>query len=97
MHPVADGVFRGTVAYDDRVVRRGLSSLTSDIEFRDLRITAWVGRDGLLHRIRLTGRTADRSTALHLDARLYAFGSRVRVQPPAADAFLDPKREQLLN
>jgi hypothetical protein len=62
-----------------------------------LRITTWVGRDRLLHRLRITGRTADRSSTLRLEARLYAFGRRVHVQPPAPGSFLDAKREQLTN
>jgi hypothetical protein len=101
MHPVRSGgaarVFRGALAYDDPVVRRGLSSLTGNVEFRGLRITTWVGRDRLLHRLRITGRTADRSSTLRLEARLYAFGRRVHVQPPAPGSFLDAKREQLTN
>jgi hypothetical protein len=90
-------VFRGALAYDDPVVRRGLSSLTGNVEFRGLRITAWVGGDRLLHRLRITGRTADGASALRLDARLYAFGRHVHVQPPALGSFLDAKREQLTN
>jgi hypothetical protein len=91
MHRIAPNVFSGTLAYDDPVVLRGLGSLTGNVEFRGLRITAWVGKDGLLHRLRLTGHTANGSSKLLLQARLYAFGSPVHVHVPVPGAFLDPK------
>jgi hypothetical protein len=95
MHRTGSRMFRGTLAYDDAAVRRGLGSFTGNIEFRGLHVTAWVGNDRLVHRLRLTGRTADRSAALRLEARLFAFGRPVRVRPPAQGAFFDAKREQL--
>lgn len=96
MRPTGDsGVFSGRLPYDDPIVRRGLSALTGDIEFRRLRAMVLVGTDGRVHRVRVTGRTADGSTRLRLQAYLYAFDRPVKVKPPAQDAFLDLKREQL--
>ena len=88
-------VFRGTVAYDDPIVRTALHGITNGIEFRQLRITAWLGRDGLVHGVRLTGRTADGSMSLRLSARLYAFGRPVHITPPAPGTFLDKQLLQL--
>jgi hypothetical protein len=96
MRPTGDpGVFSGKLAYDNPVVRNKLGPLTGDIEFRHMRATVLVGTDGRVHRVRITGSTADRSTSFRLMAYLYAFGQPVKVKPPAQDAFLDPKREQL--
>ena len=39
-------LYRGTVAYDDPVVRSSLARLTGGMEYRGLRISAYVGRDG---------------------------------------------------
>lgn len=98
MRPTGDpGVFTGRLPYDNAVVRNQLGPLTGDIEFRRLRATVLVGTDGRVHRVRITGRTADGSTSLRLMAYLYAFGQPVTVKPPAQGAFLDPKREQLAN
>jgi hypothetical protein len=98
MRPTGDaGVYSGRLAYDDPIVRRGLGSLTGDIEFRNLRATVLVGTDGRVHRVRITGRTADGSAHLRLMAYLYAFGLPVKVKAPPQDAFLDLKREQLVN
>lgn len=98
MRPTGDpGVYTGRLAYDNPIVRNRLGSLTGDIEFRHLRATVLVGTDGRVHRVRITGRTADGSAMLRLQAYLYAFGLPVKVKPPAQDAFLDPKREQLAN
>jgi hypothetical protein len=96
MRPTGDpGVFSGKLAYDNPVVRNRLGSLTGDIEFRHMRATVLVGTDGRIHRVRITGQTADRSTSFRLMAYLYGFGEPVKVTPPAQGAFLDPKREQL--
>jgi hypothetical protein len=96
MRPTGDpGVFSGALPYDNAIVRNHLGPLTGDIEFRQLRATVLVGIDGRVHRVRITGRTADRSTSFRLMAYLYAFGVPVTVKPPAPGAFLDPKREQL--
>ena len=82
-------VYRGTVAYDDPVVRGALRHLTGGLEFRALRLTAWIGRDGLCHRILLRGRTVDRSAWLALSVRLFAFGRSVTVTPPKPGTFMD--------
>ena len=83
------GLFRGTAAYDNPVVRASLTRLTGGIEFRNLRLSVYVGRDGLVHRLHLTGRTADKSTTLSLSARLFGFGRPVHVTPPKPGTFLD--------
>jgi len=88
-------LYRGTVAYDDPIVRTALARLTGGIEFRHLRLSAFVGRDGLLHRLLLTGRTADRKTTLQLSARFYSFGRPVHVSPPAPGTFMDEDLLQL--
>jgi hypothetical protein len=82
-------LFRGTVAYDDPVVRASLARLTGGIEFRALRLSVYVGLDGLVHRLHLTGRTADHKTTLSLSARLFGFGRPVHVTPPKPGTFLD--------
>jgi hypothetical protein len=89
------GVYRGGVAYDDPVVRASLARLTGGLEFRQLRLTVWVGRDGLVHRLRLTGRTADRSSSLLLTAHLFAFNRPVHVSPPKPGTFMDKQLAQL--
>jgi hypothetical protein len=91
----ADGVYRGKVAYDDAVVRNGLVRLMGGIEFRGLLLTVHVARDGLIHRVLLTGTTADGSSTLALTARLYAFGQPVHVSPPKPGTFIDLQLEQL--
>ena len=96
MRPTGDpGVFSGRLAYDDPVVRNRLGSLTGDVEFRRLRAMALVGTDGRVHRVRITGVTADGKTTLRVLAYLHKFGAPVKVKPPAQDTFLDLKREQL--
>jgi hypothetical protein len=89
------GVYGGSLAYDNPVVRRGLGALTGDIEFRRLYAMVLVGIDGRVHRVRITGRTADGSAKLRLLAYFYAFDKPVHVQPPAQEAFLDLKQELL--
>jgi hypothetical protein len=96
LHPLASrGVFGGTVAYDDPVVRTALRDLAAGFEFRGLRLRVVVGRDGLIHSIHLTGRTADGKTGLSLRARLFGFNTPVRVKPPAPGTFMDPALEQV--
>jgi hypothetical protein len=92
---VASGVYRGTVQYDDPVVVAALDQLTNRTQFRDLQVTAVVGADGLVHRLRLTGRTADGRAKLRLDARLYSFGRPVQVAQPPQRAFLDQQEPRL--
>jgi hypothetical protein len=82
-------LFRGAVAYDNPVVRASLARLTGGIEFRGLRLSVYVGLDGLVHRLLLTGRTADHQTTLSLSARLFGFGRPVHVTPPKPGTFLD--------
>lgn len=89
------GVFAGTVAYDDPVVRTALRDLANGFEFRDLHLRVVVGRDGLLHRLLMTGRSPDRKTTFALRARLYGFGKPVLITPPAPGTFMDPRLEQL--
>ena len=88
-------VYRGTVAYFDPVVRDSLVKLTGGIEFRGLRLSVRVGSDGLIHSVRLTGKTADRSSSFVLAARLYAFGRPVHVSPPKPGTFIDRQLVQL--
>ena len=90
LHPgAAAGTFAGKVAYDDPIVRTALTSLTGGIEFRNLHVSVSVGADGLIHHVRITGRTADHGTHFSLAARLYAFGAPIEVVPPKPGTFLD--------
>lgn len=88
-------VYAGPVSYSDPVVRTGLAGVTGGIEFRNLHVSATVGRDGLVHRIVVTGITADRSETLRVVASLYDFGARVTVTPPALGTFVDRQAEAL--
>jgi hypothetical protein len=87
--------YTGAVPYDDPVVREALTRLTGGIEFRGLEVTVDVGRDGLIHRVRLTGKTVDRTSTFLLVARLYAFGRPVHVSPPKPGTFIDKQLIQL--
>jgi hypothetical protein len=88
-------IFRGTVAYDDPIVVTALKTLTAGLQFRDLRVTAWIGKDGLVHGVRLTGHTVDHTSTLLVTARLFAFGRAVHVTPPAEGTFMDEEIQQL--
>jgi hypothetical protein len=88
-------LYRGTVAYDDPIVRSSLARLTGGLEFRHLRLSVYVGRDRRVHRILITGRTADRKTTLVLSARLYGFGHPLHVSPPKPGTFMDEELAQL--
>lgn len=90
-------IFRGTVAYDDPIVVTALAPLTGGLQFRDLRVAAWIGPGGLVRHVRLTGHTADRTTTLLADAHLFGFGRPVHVTPPAEGAFLDQSLLKLRN
>lgn len=90
----AGSVYRGPVAYDDPVVRASLEHLTGGLEFRQLQLTVHVG-GGLIHRLVLTGTTADGSSTLRLAARLFAFNRPVHVTPPEPGTFVDLELEQL--
>jgi hypothetical protein len=85
---------RASIAYDDRAVRR-LEELIGNLEFRHLRLSAVLGRDGRVHRIVLTGRTADGSTTLSLRARLFGFGKPVHVTLPKPGTFVDQQLAQI--
>ena len=87
----ANGVFDGTVAYDDAIVQTALVGLTGGIQFRDVRFSARVGNDGYVHFVRITGRTADGEKTLLVIAHLYAFGRPVNPRIPGEGTFLDQK------
>jgi hypothetical protein len=96
LHPVAGaGRFAGPVAYDDPIVRTALNGLGGGLEFRDLVVSVTVGRDGLIHRVGIDGRTADGKTSLRLRAHLYAYGVPVKLVPPKPGTFVDQRLEQL--
>lgn len=90
-------IFKGTVAYDDPIVVTAMRPLMAGLQFRDLRVTAWIGKDGLVHRVRITGHTADRSSTMLVNARLYAFGRPVHVTVPAEGTFIDEALQPLAN
>jgi hypothetical protein len=90
----AGRVFRGSVAFDDPVVRDSLSRLTRGLEFRGLRLTVHL-RGGLIDRLHLTGRTADGSSRLSLAAHLFAFNRPLHLAPPKPGTFMDLELEQL--
>jgi hypothetical protein len=87
-------VFHGSIPYDERAVRR-LARLIGNLEFRHLRVSAILGRDERVHRIVLTGRTADGMTTLSLRARLFGFGKPVHVTPPKPGTFVDEQLAQI--
>ena len=97
LHPVSTtGAFAGTVDYADPVVRTALSRLAGGIEFRNLHLYVVVDeQDGLIHRVQITGRTADTKTRFSLHARLYGFGAAVTVVPPKPGTFMDQQLQQL--
>jgi hypothetical protein len=76
-------------------VRTALARLTGGIEFRQLQLVVHVGRDGLIHGLRLTGKTADRSSTFELVGRLFAFNRPVHVSPPKPGTFMDAQLVQL--
>jgi len=88
-------VFAGSVAYDDPVVRTALKDLANGYEFRELHLRVVVGRDGLIHRLLLLGRSADHKTTFVLRARLFGFGTPVKITPPAPGTFMDPQLQRL--
>jgi hypothetical protein len=87
-------VFHGALAYDAPVLRK-VSKFTGNVQYRRLRISAFVGADGYVHRIVLTGRTPDGRSTFSLRARLFAFGKPVHVTPPAPGTFMDEELAQL--
>jgi hypothetical protein len=90
----AGRLFRGSVAYDDPVVRDSLSHLTAGLEFRRLHLTVHL-RAGLIDRLQLTGKTADGSSTLSLNAHLFAFNRPLHLVPPKPGTFMDLELEQL--
>ena len=90
-----NGIFVGSVAYDDPVVRTALRNLANGYEFRQLHLRVVVGRDGLIHRMLLEGRSADHKTTFVLRARLFGFGRPVKITLPKPGTFMDPRLEQL--
>jgi hypothetical protein len=96
LHPLArHDIFVGTVAYDDPVVRTALRDLANGYEFRELHLRVVVGRDGRIHRLLLEGRSADHKTTFLLRARLFGFGTPVKITLPKQGTFMDPALEQL--
>ncbi|MDX6485682.1 MAG: hypothetical protein QOF43_835 [Gaiellaceae bacterium] len=95
MHAAGSHIYRGVVPYDSPIVRAALTRLTGGLEFRSLRLRAYVGHDGLLHRLVLTGRTADGKTTLSIAAHLFGFGKAVHVQPPKPGTFMDKHLAEL--
>jgi hypothetical protein len=88
-------LYKGFVAYDNPAVRGSLSRLTGDTEYRNLRVSAYVGRDGMVHRLLLTGKTADGKSTLSLSARLFRFGRPLHVSPPKPGTFMDERLNEL--
>lgn len=89
------GVFHARLPYRDAIVRRALAGVEGGVEYRDLRTTAWVGRDGYLRLLLVTGRTPDGAATLVLTLSLAGYGHRVAVTPPAAGRFVDFDLAQL--
>jgi hypothetical protein len=85
------GVFRGTVAYDDRIVQAALTGMTGGIQFRDVSFIARVGSDGYVHSIAVRGKTADGTRSVSATVRMFAFGRPARVAIPGEGTFVDQK------
>jgi hypothetical protein len=85
----------GRVDYNDPIVRGAITRLSGGVEFRSLHVSAQTAADGLIHGIRVTGVTADGTTKLDIEARLYAFGRPVHLTPPAEGTFVDAQLLQL--
>jgi hypothetical protein len=85
----------GKARYDDPIVRSAITRLSGGVEFHDLRVSARLGDDGLVHGLRVTGHTADGTTKLDIKARLFAFGRPVHLTPPAEGTFVDQQLLQL--
>ena len=86
-----DGVFHGTVAYDDPIVLTALSGMSGGTEFRRVFFSAKIGDDGYVRSIRVTGKTADRSKTVTVAVHLFGFGRPVGVTPPREGTFMDQK------
>ena len=82
-------VYHGVLPYADRVVSDALAGLESGRQYRRLRLTAWVSREGRVVMLLLGGRTADGSSTFLLALTLGGFGEPVSVRPPRAGSFVD--------
>ena len=83
------GVFHAWLPYADSTVRSALKGVEGDREYQHLRLTGWVGKDGRVSLLLLTGRTADRSAAFVLTLSLGGYGKPVAVTPPGQNNFVD--------
>jgi len=90
-------VYSGWLGYDGTAVRRGLGPVTGNVQVRSLYAVVLTGKDGRVHRIRITGKTADGTANILLLAHLYAFDRPVKVRAPAQNEYIDPKSELLSN
>jgi hypothetical protein len=97
LHPTSTtGAFAGTVDYADPIVQTALHALGGGLEFRNLHVYVVVDKhDGLIHRVQITGRTADTLTRFSLHARLFGFGAGVKVVPPKPGTFMDEQLARL--
>jgi hypothetical protein len=91
----SNGVFHGTVAYDDPIVLTALSGMTGGTEFRHVFFSVKIGDDGYVHTIRITGTTADKSKTVAVTAHPFGFGRPLRVAPPREGTFIDQKLPSL--
>jgi hypothetical protein len=82
-------VYHGTLPYADALVARTLRGLEAGTQYRHLRLTAWVSRQGRVLMLVLRGRTADRSSTLLLALTLEGFGKPVSVRAPGPGSFVD--------
>ena len=83
------GVFHARLSYADPVVRKALAGVEGEIEYRHLRLTAWVAPNGLLRLLLVTGRTADGSSHFLLTLALDRYGRPVGVTPPPGGQLVD--------
>jgi len=86
-----NGVFHGTVAYDDPIVLTALGGLSGGVQFRDVWFSAKVGADGYVHSIRITGKTADGRRVIVASVHLFAFDAPVTPRIPGEGTFVDQK------
>ncbi len=82
-------VLHASLPYADPVVQGALAALEGGVEYQNLRLTAWVGPQGYLRTVVVTGRTADASARFLLTVSLRGYGQRVAVTPPPQGAFVD--------
>ncbi len=82
-------VYHASLPYGNPGVRVALEDLEGGIEYRHLRLTAWVAPSGLLRLVLVTGRTADGSSTFLLTLELRGYGRPVSVGPPGQRSFID--------